>query len=114
MAKWSGNIGYAKTVETAPGVWQEQYVEKHAYGDVLRRSMQYPNSENLNNDVSISNQLSIIACRFAIENSAYIKYAVINGVRWKVTDIELSHPRLTLTLGGVYNAEIANISSDFT
>lgn len=114
MAKWSGNIGYAKTVETAPGVWQEKYVEKKAYGDMLRRSWQFPGSEHLNNDVSISNQLSIVACRFAVENSAYLKYAVINGVRWKVTDIELSYPRLTLTLGGVYNAEIANISSDFT
>lgn len=38
MAKWYGMIGYAETVETTPGNWDEQLTERPYYGDVIRNT----------------------------------------------------------------------------
>ena len=105
MAKWYGKIGCVRTVEKRPGVWTEQTEERNYYGDILRRSRQYPSSENLNDNVSISNQISIIADPFANENFPYMKYLYLGGVKWTITNIEMQYPRLIFTLGGIYNAE---------
>ena len=41
MAKWFGKIGYAETVETAPGVWVEHIVEREYYGDLNKNNRNY-------------------------------------------------------------------------
>lgn len=63
------------------------------------------NSGGINDDVNISNIISIVADSFANENCSEIVYAEFLGIKWKVTDIEPQYPRLLLTLGGVYNGE---------
>lgn len=105
MAKWYGLVGCVKSVESAPGVWTEEVEERNYYGEILRRSMQYPSSNFLNENVSVSNQISIVADAFANENFPYMKYLYLGGVKWKITNIEMQYPRLIFTLGGVYNAE---------
>ncbi len=103
MAKWYGVIGYAETVETKPGVWDEQITERNYYGDVIRnaRSLQFANQ--VNDNISISNQISIVADPYAINNFHAIRYAEFMGAKWKISNVEVQHPRLILTLGGVYN-----------
>lgn len=103
MAKWYGKIGYAETVETKPGVWDEQITERYYYGDVIRntRSLQFANQ--VNDNVNVSNQLSIVADPYAIDNFHAMRYAEFMGANWKISNVEVQHPRLILTLGGVYN-----------
>ena len=36
--KFYGPIGYAETVETKPGVWEEQIAERMYYGDLTRNT----------------------------------------------------------------------------
>lgn len=103
MAKYYGLIGYAETVETAPGVWKEQITERVYYGDVIRNSRRLQSTEHLNDDINISNQISIVADPYAINNFHSMRYAEFMGAKWKVSDIEVQYPRLLLTLGGVYN-----------
>lgn len=103
MAKYCGMIGFSQTVETAPGVWTEQIVEKEYYGDVLQNNRRWQNSEGLNQDLMISNRLSLVANDFASQNLPFIKYAVWNGNKFSVTSVEYSYPRFILSLGGVYN-----------
>ena len=103
MAKYYGLIGYAETVETAPGVWKEQITERVYYGDVIRNSRRLQSTEHLNDDVNISNQISIVADPYAINNFHSMRYAEFMGAKWKVSDIEVQYPRLLLTLGGLYN-----------
>ena len=103
MAKYYGLIGYAETVETAPGVWKEQITERVYYGDVIRNSRRLQPTEHLNDDINISNQISIVADPYAINNFHSMRYAEFMGAKWKVSDIEVQYPRLLLTLGGVYN-----------
>lgn len=103
--KWYGKVGYADTVETIPGVWEESIVERPYYGDVLRLSRRWQNASKLNDDLDISNRISIVADPYAYDHFAQICYAEYMGSKWKVTDIEVEHPRLILSLGGVYNGE---------
>ena len=103
MAKYYGLIGYAETVETGPGAWKEQITERVYYGDVIRNSRRLQSTEHLNDDVNISNQISIVADPYAINNFHSMRYAEFMGAKWKVSDIEVQYPRLLLTLGGVYN-----------
>lgn len=104
MAKFHGVIGFSTFVETAPGVHQAQITEVVYSGDVLREAVQMvPSSQNLNDNAVISSRVSIIADPFALENVAAIKYVVMHGVKWRVTNWEHSFPRLILRLGEVYN-----------
>lgn len=105
MAKWFGKIGYGETVETKPGVWTETITEREYYGDLIRNTRRLQtSSDKVNDDISISNQLSIVSDPYANENFHAMRYAEFMGTKWKVTDVEVQYPRLILTFGGVYNA----------
>lgn len=105
MAKYCGAIGFAMPEETAPGVWTDQIVEKIYRGEVIRNFMKWQNSENLNDDLNISNELSVVGDPFLCCNCANIKYATYMGVKWKVNSIDIQYPRLKLSLGGVWNEQ---------
>lgn len=103
MSKFYGPIGYITQKEISPGVWDEVVVERSYRGDITRNNRRWEASEYKNDNLTISNQLSIIADPFLYENSSTIRYVSWLGVRWKVTNIEIQRPRLILTLGEVYN-----------
>ena len=65
MAKFYGSVGYADTVETAPGVYEEKIVEYPYYGDLTRNTRQLQSGETLNDDINIANEISIVADPFA-------------------------------------------------
>lgn len=104
--KWYGKVGYAETVETVPGVWTERIVERPYYGDILRLYRRWQSTSKVNDDLEISNRISIVADPFAYENFYSMRYVEYMGARWKVSDVEVEQPRLILTLGGVYNGEL--------
>lgn len=103
MNKFYGKIGYAITKETTPGVWVEQIVERSYYGDVIRNIRRLQSSENLNDDINVSNEISIVADAFANQNFHSMRYVEYMGTKWKVSGIEVKYPRLILSIGGVYN-----------
>lgn len=103
MAKWHGNIGYVETMEVQPGIWKEQVIERQYYGDVTRNTRSLQQSDGVNDNVNISNNISIIADPYANENFHNMRYAQFMGTNWKITNIEVQYPRLILTIGGVYN-----------
>ncbi len=107
MAKWYGVIGFAETVETKPGVWKEQLTERSYYGDIIQNYAKYQNSEQLNDDINVSNRISIIADPFANEKFYSMRYVEFMGANWNVINVEVKYPRLILTIGGVYNGEQA-------
>lgn len=105
MAKFYGKIGYANTVETKPGVYEEQIVERSYYGDLIRNSRRLQSADQVNDDINISNEISIVADPYATNNFHTMRYAVFMGTKWKISNVEVSYPRLILTLGGVYNGQ---------
>lgn len=103
MAKFYGSIGFAKTVETEPGIWEEDIIENKYYGDVLQNTRRLQNSESTNDDIDISNRISIVADPYANQNFHVMRYVEFMGAKWKVSNVDVQYPRLILTIGGVYN-----------
>lgn len=104
MAKYAGKIGFAVSEETKPGVWTERMVERQYYGDLTRNTRRLQSSGNLNDNVTISNQISIVADPFANENFHAMRYVEFMGAKWKINSVEVQYPRLILEMGDVYNA----------
>ena len=109
MAKWYGTIGYAETVEQPEnsGIWVETITERSYYGDVIRNSRRLESAGQVNDNVVVSNQISIVADPFANQNFHAMRYAEFMGTKWKITNVEVQYPRLILTLGGIYNGQQA-------
>jgi len=105
MAKFTGKIGFATSVETAPGVWDDQIVERRYRGDILRNSRRWQMGEKINDNFEINNQISLIADTYLFSHLPAIKYIRWMGTNWKVSTAEIERPRVTLTLGDVYNAQ---------
>ncbi len=103
MAKYHGKVGYAHTVETAPGVHSEQITERTYYGDIVQNSRSLREGEQVNPVLSLGNSISIVADAYASEHVFAIRYVVWNGVRWTVPNVDIQPPRLILRLGEVYN-----------
>ena len=52
MSKWFGNIGYATTKQTEPGVWEKVVEEKGYYGDITSNRFLHQNSGEVNDDIT--------------------------------------------------------------
>lgn len=107
MAKFYGVIGYAVTKETAPGVWTEEIAEQNYYGDLTRNMRRLQDSGDLNDDINVANEISIVADPYANANFHSMRYVAFMGAKWKISKVEVQYPRLILTLGGVYNGKQA-------
>lgn len=104
--KFSGTIGFwEKDVEVTPGVWKPYIVEKPYVGDIMRSYRKFDSSQYQNDDFRLNNQISILSDIYARKNFTSIRYVNWNGVKFKVSTVEINYPRLTLEIGGVYNHE---------
>lgn len=103
MAKFYGKVGYAITKETSPGVWTEEFVEVPYYGDVINISRRLQDGEGLNDNIVVSNKISIVSDPYANQNFHNMRYVDWMGVSWTITNVEVQRPRLILTIGEVYN-----------
>lgn len=79
MSKWYGTIGYMTTAETKPGVWSDVVVEVQCYGDMNRNHKRWNSGTNINDDITLQNELSII----------YDPNSVVPGTICKTLPIDL-------------------------
>ena len=103
MAKFCGVIGYVITNEIEPGVYVEEVIENEYYGDVIRNTRRLREAAKVNDDINISNQISIVADPFANNNFHAMRYIMFMGTKWKIIEVEVQYPRLILSIGGLYN-----------
>lgn len=105
MAKFYGLIGFADSVKSSPGVFEDVITERSYRGDLMQNSRRLVSGDQVNDDINISNELSIVADPYVRHNFHSIRYVVFMGSKWKVTNVRVEYPRLILTLGGVYNGQ---------
>ena len=106
MAKFYGPIGYANPVEERPGIWTNEIIERMYYGELLSNHSSRKDSPNSTNDnLSISNRISILADPYANQNFHSMLYVEFMGTKWKATSVTPKYPRLIMMLGGVYNGQ---------
>lgn len=103
MAKFYGTIGFAVNTEMKPGICKELITERNYSGDLVRSSSRLENANKINDDVNLSNDISIVADPFAYQNFHSMRYVVYLGTKWKVSNVDVQYPRLILSTGGIYN-----------
>ena len=103
MGRFFGKIGFAKSVKTSEGVWEDSIEERSYYGDIIKNTRRWNTTENLNDNLEIKNEFSIIADSFCYQNIGAMRYITYMGTSWKINTAEINHPRIDITVGGVYN-----------
>lgn len=103
MGKYFGKIGFAVNVETSPGINTEQIVEKEYFGDVLKFGRRLQQGGEIHDGIEITNVISILGDPYAVDNIAAMRWAEYLGKKWKISTVDIDYPRMSLTLGGLYN-----------
>lgn len=104
MAKWHGKIGFTTQIQTAPSVWEPEETVREYYGDLKRNYSRWSsNPDSTNDDLNFDNQISIVADQFAYQNFSTMTWVEFMGAKWKISRVEVRHPRLILSMGGVFN-----------
>ena len=110
MAKFYGPVGYVEDRITGLDIHTNMPVERLYRGDLIKNNRRLEKGEGVNDDVTIGNQISIVADPYAYEHVHDMRYVKWMGVNWKITSVDIQFPRLILSLGGVYNGETADNS----
>ena len=105
MSRFYGNVGFLKTVETEGSVWKEEIIERPYYGDMNRFAIRFETPNKVNDDVKMNHEISIIADSFAFQNCHLMRYVRIGDACWEITNFTVERPRITLYVGGLYNAD---------
>lgn len=113
MDKFYGKIGFGQSVETSPGVFEDQVTERSYRGDIVEKlTRTLSQSDNLNDNLSLEGAVSIVADPYLRENFYSIRYVHFAGAYWKISRIRVEYPRIILTIGGVYNGNTVGASGN--
>ena len=106
MNRWYGKIGFAEQVETAQSVWTEKITERTYRGDILRNTRRLQDSQQINSNISISNQISVVGDSYIRDHFVDMRWVEFMGAKWKTTEVDASQaPRLIITLGELWNED---------
>lgn len=107
--KYSGMAGVVEdSIEISPGIWKPAGVrEIKATGDFVSSRKEFSvRSDSTNDDVTMSNTISIVMSKDLFNNLSNLRYLTVNGARYKVTSFEINRPRIVITLGGLWNGDV--------
>ena len=97
-------LGFTNTQEISPSVWDEVIVEKPYYGDIYRKMRQLNDSGYINGEINYQMEVSVLADPYLRNHIDTLRYVTVDSTKWTVTGVDpTTYPRLTLSIGGVYN-----------
>lgn len=105
MARFSGKIGYVEREETSPGVWTPVITERQYYGDLTRHSRKWGPSDGANDNITFSQDISIVADPYLFSNSHNMRYVIFRGIKWTITSFEIEYPRVRIMMGEEYHGD---------
>lgn len=110
MAKFTATLVVISDYQDdGTGIFTPQKKEFSVGGDLLQQYVKTDSSEKINDDLNVSNRFSIIASPSLISfisdsntnstiSSMYLRYF---GVNLKITNIQITPPRIIFTTGGI-------------
>lgn len=108
--RFFGKIGFEETNEILPGVWEPTVVYREYIGDVNRNQRRWQEqSDTINDKLNISNEISVIADDYMLENLGVMKCVEFGGSKWKISWVNLQYPRVILTLSDLYTEEADDV-----
>lgn len=105
MAKFHDMIGFVKTEETEPGLWEPVTEEKLYSGEVSQTTARWEDNGRINANLEINHTISVILDSYITQNMFALRYVCYAGRRWNVSKISVLPPRMILTLGSEYYKE---------
>lgn len=106
MARYYGRIGFLVDEiesEDRPSRYVPVMEERYYMGDLFKNHARQQSAEKPVDDFGISNEISIVADAFALNNFSSMKYVEFMGALWEVQSVMVEHPRLRISFGGVYH-----------
>lgn len=103
--KWFGKIAFSDQHETEPGVWEDEPVVRDYFGDVLKNYKRDNTTSTMNSEISVSNQLSVVADPFLLNSFHKILYVEFMGAKWRVSSVDVQYPRMILDFGGLFKED---------
>lgn len=107
MARFFDKVGFVPTGIFVDGVWTANPTERAYKGEVLEQTSSIEPADKVNDDVRLQNRIRITGDSYALEHFSDIKYVLWHGTRWTVNTVTVERPELTLSLGGVWDGEVA-------
>lgn len=105
--KYHGKVGYFETVETKLGLYEEKIIFREYFGDVLRNVKRDSAKSNVNQTITVSNSISIVADPYALGHFFNIRCIEWQGALWSVNDVDAGQPpRLIISLGDLYHEDL--------
>ena len=106
MARYYGKVGFLKDEvesEDRPSRFAPVMEERFYAGDLLKNYASQQSAEKSVDDVTINDDLSIVADPYALNHFSSIKYVELFGTLWEAKSVSVEYPRLRISFGGVYN-----------
>jgi len=109
MTKFAGLVGYVTQEETVPGVWAPVETSIMMRGDIISQSYTNGNGSRIsdtgkvNDDITLNHRVSLLGDAYAFDNYFDLKWIQIGGRKLEISSIELRRPRLTVSIGGLWN-----------
>lgn len=104
MARFYGKVYYETQIETTSGVYTPSITYRYYYGDIIRAARRYESGNLVNQNLTLSHEISILADAYAFDNYANIKCVELDGHLWAANYVEINRPRIKITIGGLYHA----------
>src|SRR5699024_5676008 len=103
MTRTVVHVGDGVQTEITAGEFDDTMVEKRNFSDTKCDNRRFNQTTVVNDDLQLNVAFSILAGSYANANFNNIRYLQYQGNRWRITAVEVEHPRLKLYAGGVYN-----------
>lgn len=103
MARFYGAIGFSTETETSPGVWEENIMERPYYGDYNNHGRRLQIINEINPEITTTATISVLSDAYAFEHRLDMRYAVVDGQKWQITNADIERPRIVISLGGKWN-----------
>jgi len=114
MGLFYGPIGFVNTIEQpeGSGIWEEVPIERNYRGEIRKNSKRWESGDRVNPNLNISNTVSIVADPYFNNHLNAVRYIKWLGGYWEITSVDVESPRLTLSIGGVYNGPTVESSGN--
>lgn len=103
MARIFLTVGFEAQVEDRAGSYSSHFIDRPYKADLLQETDRWQQGDQIHDELTVTNRLSLVADDFAFKQIYLIRYAEMDGVRWRVSSVEVKRPRIILNLGGVFN-----------
>ena len=74
-------------MEDEPGIWVDTIEERPYKGDITRSGRRFDNSENINDNFTITNVFSIISDAFLYSHIPAMRYIEYLGSKFKIVSV---------------------------